>query len=97
MPTVQDYIDMGFSLHQEGNLDEAESKYSQALKMDSENAEACNLMGVLKLQKSEIESAIGWTEKAIALESSAYFSKHSSKNTSERGFTTKSLRARMKF
>lgn len=73
MPTVQDYIDMGFSLHQEGNLDEAESKYSQALKMDSENAEACNLMGVLKLQKSDIESAIGWTEKAIALESSAYF------------------------
>ena len=73
MPTVQDYIDMGFSLHQEGNLDEAENKYSQALELDSENAEACNLMGVLKLQKSDIESAIGWTEKAIALESSAYF------------------------
>lgn len=73
MTTVQEYIDMGFSLHQEGNLEEAENKYNQALELDSENAEVCNLMGVLKLQQSDVQTAIDWTEKAISLESSVYF------------------------
>ncbi len=73
MSTVNEIINMGFSLHQEGNLDDAENKYSEALLLDSENAEVCNLMGVLKLQQGDVDTAIEWVEKAISKTPNAYF------------------------
>lgn len=73
MQAIQDIINVGFSLHQEGKLDEAENAYNEALKIDSKNAEVYNLIGVLKLQQDEVESAIEYIEKAIEISPEAYF------------------------
>ena len=73
MPTINDIINIGFNSHQDGNLDNAEYAYKEALKLDCENAEVCNLMGVLKLQQNDVDSAIDWVEKAINLKKSEYF------------------------
>lgn len=73
MPTIEDIINIGFNSHQNGNLEEAETAYKEALKIDCENAEACNLMGVLKLQQGEIDSAAEWVEKAVNLSPCEYF------------------------
>ena len=67
MPTVNEFINTGFESHQCGKFAEAENAYQEALKLDCENAEACNLMGVLKLQQNDIETAIMWVEKAISI------------------------------
>ena len=73
MPTVEDIIKIGFNNHQEGNLEYAESAYLEALELDCENAEICNLMGVLKLQQNDADSAIDWVEKAVNRKPCEYF------------------------
>lgn len=73
MPAVEELINLGFSNHQNGKLEEAESAYKEALAIDSNNAEVCNLMGVLKLQMSEITPALEWVEKAISIKPCEYF------------------------
>lgn len=73
MPTVEDIINIGFSKHQVGNLEDAELAYQEALKLDGENSEVCNLMGVLKLQQNEVDSAIQWIQKAIDITPCEYF------------------------
>ena len=73
MPQTKEMIDLGFSLHQKGKLDEAESAYEEALKLDNRNAEVYNLIGVLKLQQGDIVSAIDSAEKAISISPEKYF------------------------
>ena len=73
MPTLDEMINEGFSLHQEGHFDEAENIYNEALALESENAEVCNLLGVLKLQKGDVDTAIQWIEKAINIDPKEYF------------------------
>ena len=73
MATVEDIIKIGFNNHQEGNLEYAESAYLEALALDCENAEICNLMGVLKLQQNDADSAIDWVEKAVNRKPCEYF------------------------
>ena len=73
MPTVNEIINIGFNNHQGGKLDDAEFAYMEALKLDCENAEVCNLMGVLKLQQNDVDSAIDWVEKAINRKPCEYF------------------------
>ncbi len=73
MPTVNEIINIGFKNHQDGHLDDAENAYTEALKLDCQNAEVCNLMGVLKLQQGEIETAVEWIEKAININPCEYF------------------------
>lgn len=73
MPTVEDIINIGFNNHQGGKLEEAEFAYQEALKLDCENAEVCNLMGVLKLQQNNVDCAIDWVEKAINRKPCEYF------------------------
>lgn len=73
MPELQEIINVGFSLHQNGKLDDAEQTYLEALKLDSENAEIYNLLGVLKLQQNDVISAVNWVEKAVEKSPNAYF------------------------
>ena len=73
MPNTQEIINVGFDLHQKGMLQEAEEAYAEALRMDDRNAEAYNLIGVLKLQKNEVDSAIKNIERAIEISPQAYF------------------------
>lgn len=73
MPTVNEIINIGFQNHQDGRLDEAENAYTEALKLDGENADVCNLMGVLKLQQGDVETGIEWVEKAVSLKPCEYY------------------------
>ena len=73
MPTVEDIINIGFTNHQEGHFEEAETAYMEALDLDADNAEVCNLMGVLKLQQNNIDAAIDWVEKAVNTSPCEYF------------------------
>lgn len=73
MPAINDIINKGFDFHQSGRLAEAEAAYREALELDCDNAEVHNLIGLLKLQQNDTQSAIEWTEKAIQLKSCDYF------------------------
>ena len=73
MLTIEEMINIGFTNHQDGRLEDAEFAYQEALKLDCENAEICNLMGVLKLQQNDVNAAIDWVEKAINRQPSEYF------------------------
>ena len=73
MPTIEEIINLGFNNHQAGKLEQAEFAYTEALKLDCENAELFNLMGVLKLQQNDVESAIDWVEKAVNARPCEYF------------------------
>ncbi len=70
---VESLIKAGFNRHQNNELDDAENLYREALKLDTNNAEAYNLMGVLKLQKQEPELAVDYILKAISIEPQEYF------------------------
>ena len=73
MEDFQDLKNKGFKYHQENNLDNAERCYKKALKINSKNAEAHNLLGLVKLQQNNFEEAIDWIKKAIDIEKNAYF------------------------
>ena len=73
MPTVEEFINIGFINHQEGHLEEAKNAYLEALELDCENAEVCNLLGVLCLQQNNVDVAIDWVEKAINILPCEYF------------------------
>lgn len=66
-------INKGFDFHQQGLLDDAEPLYTEALKIDDKNAEVYSLIGVLKLQKGEIDEAVEYVLKAISISPSEYF------------------------
>lgn len=70
---VESLIKTGFMRHQNDELDDAENLYREALKLDINNAEAYNLMGVLKLQKAEPELAVDYILKAISINPTEYF------------------------
>ena len=63
----------GFERHQNEELEDAENLYREALKLDTNNAEVYNLMGVLKLQKGEPELAVDYILKAISINPIDYF------------------------
>ena len=71
--TIEQIINTGFSYHQQGKLDDAEPLYLEALKLKPENAEVYNLLGVLFLQKGEIDLALENILKAISISPSEYF------------------------
>ena len=70
---VEALIKAGFERHQNEELDDAENLSKEALRLDVNNAEAYNLMGVLKLQKAEPELAVDYILKAISINPTDYF------------------------
>ena len=73
MLETEELINVGFLLHQKGDLEQAEILYQQALDCDRQNAEIFNLLGVLKLQQNDVISAINWIEKAIEITPNEYY------------------------
>lgn len=73
MVEFQELKNKGFKFHQEGNFDEAEKCYLEALEINPNNAETHNLIGLLKLQQNNFDKAVEWIKKAIKLEKNAYF------------------------
>ncbi len=73
MVEFQELKNKGFKFHQEGNFDEAEKCYLEALEINPNNAETYNLIGLLKLQQNNFDKAVEWIKKAIKLEKNAYF------------------------
>lgn len=73
MVEFQELKNKGFKFHQEGNFDEAEKCYLEALEINPNNAEIHNLIGLLKLQQNNFDKAVEWIKKAIKLEKNAYF------------------------
>ena len=70
---IDSIIKAGFERHQNDELDDAENLYREALKLDKNNAEVYNLMGVLKLQKGEPKLAVDYILKAISICPTDYF------------------------
>lgn len=70
---IETLINMGFGYHQQGKFDDAEPLYEEALKLDNDNAEIYNLLGVLQLQKDNVEEAINYSLKAISISPVQYF------------------------
>jgi len=73
MVNFQDLKNEGFKFHAENNLEKAEKCYIRALEIDSKNAEIFNLLGIINLQKGNINKALEWIKKAINIEKNAYF------------------------
>ena len=64
---VQNIIETAFELHKQGKLDEAQKLYLQILNKNPNDLNALNLLGMLKTQKKDFESAIYYLEKACKL------------------------------
>ncbi len=71
--SIEKLINQGFKYHQDGLLDDAESMYMEALKLDNNNAQLYNLIGVLRFQKFDIDAAIDYIQKAISISKSEYY------------------------
>lgn len=70
---VKNLINNAIKKHQEGHFLDAEKLYNEVLEMESNNTNALNLLGLLKLQNNNIDSAINYIEHAININPCAYF------------------------
>jgi predicted Zn-dependent protease len=62
---VTQELDSAIALHRAGNLDGAEKIYRQILKHEPDNSGANHLLGLIALQKDDIDTAIQLISKAI--------------------------------
>lgn len=61
-------LEKAIQLHQSGDYQQAQDLYQQILADEPSNAEANHLMGLLAAQQNQIDTAIQWFEKAVALQ-----------------------------
>jgi tetratricopeptide (TPR) repeat protein len=66
-------INTALKLHREGQFLEAENIYTEILNNYPNNADAFNLLGLLKLQNNYPEEAFYYIQKALELKPCAYF------------------------
>ncbi len=66
MAASENFLDISEAktLHQDGNLEEAEIAYKKVIDQEPENAEALALLGVLCCQSAKFEEGIGYLRKA---------------------------------
>lgn len=57
----------GLAHHQAGRLDEAQFAYRSLLELDAQSVDALHLLGVVALQKGEVDAAIDFIARAVAL------------------------------
>jgi protein O-GlcNAc transferase len=67
--TIQRYLQLAVMLHQKGELTKAETLYTKILKIDSKNADALHLLGVVADHTGKPGLAISLIEKAISIDS----------------------------
>lgn len=70
--SYKELSDKAFSLHNQGNLDEAEKLYKILVEMSSEDSNVLNLYGVLCIAKKDYQKAISLLSKAVILSKSPY-------------------------
>jgi tetratricopeptide (TPR) repeat protein len=63
LPNLQNAI----ALHQQGQLGQAESIYRQLLEIDSRNAVALHMLGVISYQTGNYQFAVDWIGRAIEI------------------------------
>ena len=68
MPETPDPLSIAIAQHQAGRLPEAEQLYRQILTVDPNNADAWNLLGVLKSQVGQHEVAVQHIQRATQLD-----------------------------
>ena len=67
LPNLQNAI----ALHQQGQIGQAEAIYLQLLQIDSRNADALHLLGVIAIQTGHYVGAVGMIDKAIEVNPNA--------------------------
>jgi tetratricopeptide (TPR) repeat protein len=65
--TVQATLGQAMAKHKAGDLDSAETLYEKILSQDSSDADALNLLGVLALQRGNLNLACDLIQRAIAV------------------------------
>ena len=73
MIKVEEIYNRAFELHKSGKLDEAEKLYLEIIEQDSQNAEVLNLLGMIYLQKFQLNRAEEYILKAISISPNKYF------------------------
>ena len=70
---ISEWLDTGLRYHQVGRLEEAKGVYKNILAVDSKNADALHLSGLIAHESGEIERAIVFIKRAIAIDSNQAF------------------------
>ncbi len=70
---TRDLLQRAVALHREGRLADAEPLYRQVLDVDPEQPDALHLLGLVELQKGDVDAAIRLIREASALNPSAGF------------------------
>ncbi len=63
--SLHEKLNHAAQLHQQGDIDQAESEYAAILQSQPNHPDALHLLGVIAIQKNEFGKAIGLIEKAI--------------------------------
>ena len=64
---IRSDLQQAISLHQFGHLQQAEIIYQRILDVDSENAEALNLLGLVSHQSGKSTAAVTLVERALEI------------------------------
>lgn len=61
------YLETGLAHHQAGRLEQAESSYHKALKLEPNNSDALNLLGLVAYQRGDYTSAVDLIGKSVSI------------------------------
>lgn len=93
---LQEKIKKAISFQKEGNFSEAEKLYSEILDEEPNNANALNLLGLLKYQQKNYDDAVKFLTKAVSINPSAYFYDNLGRIYLEKDETSKSIECHKK-
>ena len=68
--SLPELLKQAIALHQQGRLDVAEPIYQEILQLQPEHFDALHLLGVIALQKGQLQDSINLIKRAIAVDSS---------------------------
>ena len=74
-------VDKAYLMHQNGELEKAESLYSKLLEINPDDANVLNLFGLLSVSMKKYERAISLLSKAFLCNKSSYVAENLAKAT----------------